>query len=42
MFMEEIFAELIKEWHDAELPSFIHRDNEDYLHQNYANIYAII
>ena len=40
--MQEVFSDLIKEWHDADLPPFIARDNYDYLHQNYANIFAII
>jgi hypothetical protein len=40
--MEELFKELIKEWHIASFPNFIKRDNTDYLHQSYSNIYAII
>lgn len=40
--MQEVFSDLIKEWHDADLPPFIARDNYDYLHQNYANIFAVI
>jgi hypothetical protein len=40
--MEEIFKNLMVEWQHTPFPSFIHRSNEEYLHQSYANIYAII
>jgi hypothetical protein len=40
--MEEVFVNLIKEWHEATFPSFIPRENADYFHQSYKNIYAII
>jgi S-adenosylmethionine:tRNA-ribosyltransferase-isomerase (queuine synthetase) len=40
--MQEAFKNLIEEWSNTPLPRFIHRNNEEYLHQSYANIYAII